>query len=411
MASLARTSDPVGAADAPTTPVAPRRRRPAWLALLLLSVAALVATACEPAPRADSSNASASDPRGWFEAGRLWYGDFGDPTIVRDGANYYAYASPTAGRYLPVLTSTNLVDWRIHPRYSQSPTPAADAAIPLEIRNWSASTVDKWNNNDGLVRPTTWGLTENQGSWIRRSYWAPGIARIGSTWYAYSAVRVSYAGDDPNNFGRFCLTVATATSPWGPFRDATGSTPLHCDADPSGSIDPEPFRDPVSGNWYLLWKSAGKVGAYPSTLKARRLGSDGRFDPAAPTVTLLSTARPWEGNTIEAPSMVYFRGRYYLFYAGNSSVPGPGNSSSYATGYAMCDRGPLAGCNRVTNGPLMANLDEQQGRAGGSAFLDADGGLRFVYSYYWSGEDRNPAPRRMAVATLGTDSTGRLVVK
>lgn len=94
---------------------------------------------------------------------------------MRDGANYYAYASPTAGRYLPVLTSTNLVDWRIHPRYSQSPTPAVDAAIPLEIRNWSASTVDKWNNNDGLVRPTTWGLTENQGSWIRRSYWAPGI--------------------------------------------------------------------------------------------------------------------------------------------------------------------------------------------------------------------------------------------
>ncbi len=54
--------------------------------------------ACEPAPVADSSNATAQDPRGWFEAGRFWYGDFGDPQIVRVGATYYAYSSPTAGQ-------------------------------------------------------------------------------------------------------------------------------------------------------------------------------------------------------------------------------------------------------------------------------------------------------------------------
>ena len=380
------------------------------LLVVVLAAAALAATACEPAPTADSSNHRPGDPRGWFEAGHLWWGDFGDPQIVVSGGTYYAYSSPTAGRYLPVLTSTNLRDWRIHPRYSSSPTPAVDANVPVEIRNWSATTVDKWNNNDGLVKPASWGLEEPQNSWIRKSYWAPGVAQIGGTWYAYSAVRVSRTGDDPNHFGRFCLTVASASSPLGPFRDTTTS-PILCDSDPSGSIDPEPFRDPATGQWYLLWKAAGRVGAYPSSLKAKRLLSNGRPDPAAPTVTLLRTAGGWEGNTIEAPSMVYHRGRYYLFYAGNSSLPGPSNSSRYATGYAICPRGPLAACTRPTNQPLLSSEDTVQGPAGGSAFVDRQGRLRFVYSYYWLGETRKPAPRRMEIVTLEPTASGRLVVK
>ena len=288
----------------------------------------------------DSSNATARDPRGWFEADHLWYGDFGDPQVVVDGGLYYAYASPTAGRYLPVLRSNNLTGWRIHSRYSESPAPAVDSAIPHEIRSWPASTVDRWNNNDGLVRPAAWGLNEAQGSWIKRSYWAPGVAKIGDMWFSYSAVRVSYAGDDPNGFGRFCLTVASSSSPEGPFRDISGTGPILCDQDPSGSIDPEPFRDPRTGHWHLLWKSAGKVGSYPSSLKARRIGSNGMPLPGAPTVKMLETARSWEGGTIEAPSMTYFKGRYYLFYAGNSSLPGTFNSSPYATGYAICPKGP-----------------------------------------------------------------------
>jgi beta-xylosidase len=391
----------------------PRRRSVGsvrWLTVVIAAVL-LVATACEPAPVVDSSNATSQDPRGWFEAGHEWFGDFGDPQIVREGATYYAYSSPTAGRYLPVLTSTDLRTWRIHPRYSSSPSPAVDSSIPEEIRNWSASTVDRWNNNDGLVRPASWGLTEPQGSWIRKSYWAPGVAKIGTTWFAYSAVRVSYAGDDPNGFGRFCLTVASSTSPWGPFRDVSGGAPILCDSDPSGSIDPEPVFDPTVGRWFLTWKSAGKVGAYPSAIKSKPLLANGLPDPAGPTVTLLQTALPWEGNTIEGPSMVQHNGRYYLFYSGNSSVPGPGNSSSYATGYAICPSGPRARCSRVTDVPLLSNAAEQQGRAGGSAFVDADGGLRYAYSFYWAGEDRVPAPRRLAIVSLAADPQGRLIVK
>lgn len=381
------------------------------LVSMLVLAAVLTATACEPAPVKDSSNATSRDPRGWFEADHLWYGDFGDPQVVVDGGLYYAYSSPTAGRYLPVLRSNNLTGWRINSRYSESSTPAVDSAIPGEIRNWPASTVDRWNNNDGLVRVAPWGLTEPRGTWIKKSYWAPGVAKIGDTWFAYSAVRVSYAGDDPNGFGRFCLTVASSPSPEGPFRDVSGSGPILCDQDPSGSIDPEPFRDPRTGHWYLLWKSAGKVGAYPSSLKARRIGSNGLPVPGSPTVRMVDTSRSWEGNTIEAPSMTYYKGRYYLFYAGNSSLPGALNSSPYATGYAICPKGPAGGCYKPTSTPLLASLKEVQGPAGGSAFIDLSGRLRFAYSYYWAGETREPPPRRLKVATLDATSSGNLVVR
>ncbi len=385
-------------------------RRAATSAIALIAAVAVLA-ACDPAPVADSSNASARDPHGWFEADHLWYGDFGDPQIVRDGSTYYAYSSPTAGRYLPVLRSTDLKNWRIHSRYSSSPTPMVDNAIPAEIRSWPASTVDRWNNNDGLVRPAAWGLTEPRGSWIKKSYWAPGVAKIGDTWFAYSAVRQNYSGDDPNGFGRFCITVASSTSPLGPFRDISGSRPILCDSDPSGSIDPEPYQDPRDGKWHLLWKSAGKIGAYPSALKSRPLAANGLPVPGSPIVKMLETSQGWEGGTIENPSMEFYKGRFYLFYSGNSSLAGPYNGSPYATGYAICPKGPAGGCYKPTSTPLISSEEEVQGPAGGSAFLDTAGRLRLAYSHYWAGEERQPAPRRMKIAHFDASSTGRLVVR
>jgi beta-xylosidase len=35
---------------------------------------------------------------------------------VRVGSTYYAHSSPAGGRYLPVLTSTDLANWYIHRR-------------------------------------------------------------------------------------------------------------------------------------------------------------------------------------------------------------------------------------------------------------------------------------------------------
>ncbi len=404
----------------------------ALLSLLLVVVPTTGARAADP-PWKDTipANGGPTD-HGWFEAGRQWVGDFGDPTVVQVGGTYYAYSSPTAGRYLPVLTSTDLRTWTIHSNWSTanvgSPSydPQADTQIPAEIRQTGqAAGWSKWdiyNHNDGLVKPPSWGIdgdpwgNDVDGPWIERAYWAPGVIQIGSNWFAYGAVRVSWTSDDPNGYGRFCLTVAEASSPLGPFRDTSGAQPLQCapaSTDPGGSIDPFPYRDPGTGKHYLLWKASGKLGGAESSLRAREIGSDGRFVAAAPEVKLLETERndPWEGGTIENPGMVSYGGTTYLFYSGNDSNADGTGLSNYATGYAVCPSGPTAPCQRIVHSPLIASNGYDQGPGGSSPFVGPDGRLRVAYATFWWGEaprDNGLRPRRLHIGVLERAADGRL---
>ena len=131
-------------------------------------------------------------------------------------------------------------------------------------------------------------------------------------------------------------------------------------------------------------------------------------------VALLATnsQAPWEGSTIENPSMARYGGRTYLFYS--ASYFGPLDAqghSSYATGYAVC-RGPLGPCTRPVPGhPLLASAGVSQGPGGASAFLATDGSLRLAYATYWLGEDRDGFhPRRLQVTRLLADARGLLRV-
>ncbi|GAB7192638.1 hypothetical protein NUM3379_33470 [Kineococcus sp. NUM-3379] len=375
-----------------------------------------------PAPARTSSEQT------WFEPGTAWTGDFGDPHVVLHEGTYFAYASPVGGRYLPVLTSTDLRTWTVHPRWSEDGPPGrpgydvrTDEAIPAELR---ASGLDEWgvyDLNDALVRPASWGLPHQQGPWLSRDLWASSAARIGGppqaggapTWYAWSAVRV---GPD-----RFCLTVASAPTPLGPFRDVSGDAPVQCqpqERDPGGSIDPSPYTDPATGRNYLLWKAAGKPGERPSSLLATELGADGRPLPGAPVTTLLETNpdAAWEGQTIENPSMVTAGGTTYLFYSANySGVLDAEGRSDYASGYAVCPQGPLGPCTRPDpQVPLLASEGDVQGPGGSAGFVDAEGRLRMAYAAFRLGENlggAHPHPRRMGIVTLEQAADGRLTVQ
>jgi hypothetical protein len=277
--------------------------------------------------------------------------------------------------------------------------------------------VDVYNLNDALVAPARWGVDVTVNAWMHRAYWALGVVKIGSTWFAYAPVEVSTHSDDPHGFGRFCLTVATSSSPLGPFRDATGSQPMYCDVDPAGSIDPAPFVDPHTGLTWLTWKAAGKLGSpgnpgYPTALKSARLDANGRI--TGPISTLLTTNQgSWEGFTIENPSMIRYAGRWYLFYSGNWFGADDAGNSPYATGYAIC-AGPAGPCHRPSGAPLMKSNGVQNGPGGASAFIDKNGDLRLAYGYYWPGENRPntpiPHPRRMAITTVVVNYDGSLCV-
>ena len=184
-------------------------------------------------------------------------------------------------------------------------------------------------------------------------------------------------------------------------------------SDPAGSIDPFPYYNATNGKYYLLWKAAGKIGVRESRLLATELGTNGKPKPGAPVVTLLQTNRaaPWEGGTVEAPAMIQYAGRTYLFYAANfSGVTDSLGRSNYATGYAICPQGPLAACTRPEPGqPLLFSNGIDQGPGGATPFLDKNGGLHLAYSSFWLGENRDGVhPRRMHITGLSALPDGRL---
>ena len=292
----------------------------------------------------------------WFEPGKPYDQNFPDPSVFFDAATgrYYAYATTTGGSYIPAMSSADASTWIARHAYPQ-PACVGGESDPFF--------------NDSLPCPAAWSPDLGSGR-LAKAIWAPGVARIGGHFVMFYAARV-----DRNN-GRFCLSVATSPDPLGPFVDRS-SAPLHCDSDPNGSIDPQPFVDPTTGTPYLIWKSEGVPGSAPTRLWVRQLSADGTSFAAGSTQReVLATTQPWEGNVIENPSMVRYGGRWLLFYSGNEW-----NSASYATGVAFCDS-PVGPCFKSPHNPVLRSEGSILGPGAPSAFVDAGGSLRLAH-HYW----------------------------
>ena len=356
--------------------------RGALVALLGLAAAVLAPTSASAYPGAP-----------WFEPSKPYTQNFSDPSVLRDGHRFVAYATSTGGAYLPAMTSTDLRTWTARPAY--------DPGAPLNRDPYF---------NDALPYPATWGVERSTGGRMDKEVWAPGVAKIGRTYVAFYTVRVRMTP------ARYCISVATSASALGPFRDRT-TGPLVCSTDPAGSIDPQPWVDPSTGKAWLLWKNEGVPGRAPTRIWSRQLDAAGTgFAPGSTGRPLLATALPWEGNVIENPSMIRHGGAYWLFYSANEW-----RSARYATGYAKC-ASPLGPCKRSSTTPLLRNTSTRWGPGGATAFHDAAGRLRLAY-HYWNapyadypaypacqsaGTCTSQGQRRMAVASLGISSTGHL---
>jgi hypothetical protein len=291
----------------------------------------------------------------WFRPGVPYSQNFPDPTVVRDGSTYWAYATSTGGSLMPAMSSTDLITWTPRQAYAPNPynsDPFFNDAFPI-APSWSK------------------GGTSRTG----KAQWGPGVAKFGATWVAFTSWEVSD--------GRRCISMATSSSPAGPFTDPS-STPFQCDSDPAGSIDPEPFVD-IDGTAYLVWKSAGVPGSTPTRLWSRRLSPDGQHFGYLSAPNLLLATNPgtilggvpqedtWEGHGIENPSMVHHGGSYWLIYSANEW-----RSGSYRMGQARCD-GPMGPCTRSSATPLLDNTDSELGRGGGSIFTDTSGQLHLIH--------------------------------
>ena len=233
---------------------------------------------------------------------------------------------------------------------------------------------------------------------MKKEVWAPGVAHIDGRWVAFYAVRVRLDVD------RFCISVATAASPLGPFVDDT-TGPLVCDADPHGSIDPQPFVDEDGSAW-LLWKSEGVPGSVPTRIWSRQLAPGGTgFAPGSAPTELLRTSQAWEGDVVENPAMVRHQGRLALFYSGNEH-----RSAAYAIGWAECASvsGP---CAKHGANPVIASTPEHLGPGGPSPFVDLAGRLRVAHHRWNAPYTDYPAhPACLASGSCTTQGQRRMAV-
>ncbi len=344
------------------------------LALAGLGSTAVLSTSADAAVGSDD-----------FRAGQVYRGDFADPSVLRLGSTYYAYATNTGGKLLPAMTSGDLSTWRA--RYSST---------------------GKWWQNDALLGAPRWAARHYaHGKW-RVSTWAPAVARVQGGYVA------AYAAPRSVNPLHMCVTLAYSTKPLGPFVDDSKG-PFVCAPD-QGSIDPEFYKD-RTGTPYLLWKNEGIPHGEPTRIWTRRMNRTATaFASGSTPHNLLTTARPWEGNVIENPSMVGYDGKLYLLYSANRY-----STSRYAIGYAVCESA-IGPCARRQDTPLLASGGRVDGPGGPDGFVDEHGMLRMAYAAWDRGHVGYPSStacrstaygcnqRRLHTASLSSDVTGRLYV-
>lgn len=214
-----------------------------------------------------------------------------DPTIIRVGSTYHVFST---GQGIQHLTSSNGTNWS--------------------------------RTNQVFASPLSWWKTyvPNQAT---NDLWAPDIEYYnGKYWLYYS---ISSFGSNTSAIG-----LASATNINGPWTD-NGLVIRTTSSNNYNAIDPHLFIDP-SGNPWLSF------GSFWSGLKLTRLDKN----TMKPTGSLSSIANRSGG--IEAPTIAYRQGYYYLFASIDSCCQGVNSTYKMVVGRSTSITGPYVDKNGVS---------------------------------------------------------------
>jgi arabinan endo-1,5-alpha-L-arabinosidase len=236
----------------------------------------------DPPESAGSSSESTAGPEA--DGNPVVDEDFPDPDLLEVDGTYYAYATNTATLNVQVATSTDLETWEV-------------------------------SDTDALPELPAWVIPGKT--------WAPEVSQFGPGQFVMYPTTTNF---DPTYQ---CIGVATATSPEGPFQ-MVGEGMLVCPAEEGGAIDASTFTDD-DGSRYLLWKNDGNCCGFDTWLYLAPLSADGLTLTGEPT-RLVKQDQEWEGNLVEAPTLVKRDGSYVLMYSANDY-----GGDQYAIGYATAD--------------------------------------------------------------------------
>jgi len=262
-----------------------------------------------------------------------------DPSLIHVGNAFYLFGT---GGLLNVRSSTNLAQW--------SNAGTIFSALPPWIKTALGETI--------------------------ADLWAPDVS------YVNGSYRVYYAG---STFGSNHSVIGLATNTTLD-RQSAGyawvDQGLVIESNAPGAkddwnaIDPNATMD-TAGNWWLVF------GSFWSGIKLRRLDTaTGKL--SATDSTLYGLAAHSGG--IEAPSIIFHNGYYYLFVSFDACCKGVDSTYRTMVGRASAITGPYTDANgkAMLQGnalQLLAKDGRYIGPGGGTAFRDGDQYF-YVYHYY-----------------------------
>ncbi|MBI9017268.1 MAG: family 43 glycosylhydrolase [Phycisphaerae bacterium] len=273
-------------------------------------------------------------------ANPVWDGYFADPHVTFANGYYYAYGTGQVedGKQFPVLRSRDFTSWEF----------VGGALEPLK-------------------EPAM------------NDYWAPEVAEHNGKYYLY------YSGDMKQR-------VAVADCPQGPFVD-TGKLMF---PELEFSIDGHPFKDPVSGKWYLFF-AKDFFDKRPGTALAVVELADDMISVKSPVYTVIRAFSDWQiyqrnrhwydkdwpaWHTLEGAAVVYRDGKYYCFYSGgNWQTPG------YGVGCGVSDTitGPYVDQWSNDGASVLSTIEDKLiGPGHNSVILGPDKKTYFIVYHSWN---------------------------
>jgi beta-xylosidase len=251
--------------------------------------------------------------------------DFPDPTVIRSGSKYYAYAT-NSGANIQVAVSEDLQQWKI-----------LSDAMP--------------------AKPV----------WADKDFWAPHVLYDSSL----KKYLLFYSGESVDEKLGKCLGIAFSDAPEGPFVDM--GKPLLC-GETFVNIDPMAFADPKTGRHWLFWGS----GLRP--IKVQEMNKDWTaFLPGTAPKDVIPVNKESYDRLVEGAWVDYENGKYYLYYSGDNCC---GERAHYAVMVARSDNvtGPYErfGETNGTGSSVILEQDSNWLAPGHNSIVSDDRGRKYI---------------------------------
>lgn len=294
-----------------------------------------------------------------------------DPSIIKDGGDYYIFAT---GRGIPILHSTDLTHWESAGRVFEAMPAWATEAVP-----------------------------QARGS----SLWAPDISDFAGRYHLYYSV--SSFGSQRSAIGLALNEVLDPASPKYRWVDQGLVVESHPGTSSFNAIDPNVVLDEAGEPW-LSWGSFwGGIKMRKLDLRTGRLSTEDTtlYSLAARQGTEMTTG-PNDAQSIEGPYIIHRGEYYYLFASFDMCCRGVNSTYNVRVGRSRQVTGPYvdaSGVPMTEGGGTVILRGDPQGRVRGpghnSILTESD--RQYIVHHYYDADDNGRSKLQIRPLTWSAD--------